>query len=174
MSRSQVELQQVAASCSVLQCVAVCCSVWQLLSSDVSVSSRVAVSCNKLQCAAVAVCCRVLQRVAASWGVLQCVAVAFERCLGLKQSCSELQQVVMFCGVSRCVAECCSDLQRVRFIGILPIRILPTLCMHTAHSDYMMHIELSDSDQIRVGQIHRNLAYPNLTYSMHAQNSDSI
>ena len=47
----------------VLQCVVVCCGVWQ----------RVAVCCMVLQC--VAVCCSVLQCVAVRCSVLQCVAL---------------------------------------------------------------------------------------------------
>ena len=78
-----------------LQCVAMCCSV---LGLDVvqgqwsleSVLQRVAVCCSVLQC--VAMCCSktrsvesVLQRVALCWGVLQCVAVR----LKVLASCNE-------------------------------------------------------------------------------------
>jgi len=56
-------LQRVAACCSVLQCIAVCCIALQ----------GVAVRCSVLQC--VAVCCSVLQCVAARCSALQCVAV---------------------------------------------------------------------------------------------------
>jgi len=53
----------VALCCSVLQCVAVCCSM----------------CCSVLQCSvlAVAVCCRVLRNVAVCCSVLQCVAVCW-------------------------------------------------------------------------------------------------
>jgi len=50
---------------SVLQCVAVCCTMLQC----------VAVCCGVLQCVAVVVCCTWLQCVAVCCGVLQCVAV---------------------------------------------------------------------------------------------------
>jgi len=64
---------------SVLQCVAVHCSVWQLFQSTALDSTQcgtwqcVAVCCSVLQC--VAVCCSVLQCVAVCCSVLQCVAV---------------------------------------------------------------------------------------------------
>jgi len=74
-------------SCSVLQCVAVCCSVLRCvnteacrgraLSSSCSVLQCVAVCCNVPQC--VAVCCSVLQCVAGRCRVLQCVAVCQSR-----------------------------------------------------------------------------------------------
>jgi len=69
-------------SCSVLQCVAVCCSVLHHLC--------VAVGCSALQC--VAVGCSVLQWVAVCCSALQCVAVC----------CSVLHYL--------CVAVCCSEL----------------------------------------------------------------
>jgi len=61
---------------SVLQCVAVRCSVLQCVQCvpvRCSVLQCVAVSCSVLQC--VAVCCSVLQCVAVCCGVLQCVIV---------------------------------------------------------------------------------------------------
>ena len=63
---------------SVLQCVAVCCSVLQC----------VAVCCSVLQC--VAACCSVLQRVAACCRVLQCVAVQYH----VTDICQRLPQVI--------------------------------------------------------------------------------
>jgi len=66
-------LQCVAVCCSVLQCVAVCCSVLQQVAVCCSVLQCVAVCCSKLQC--VAVCCSELQWVAVCCSVLQCVAV---------------------------------------------------------------------------------------------------
>jgi len=96
---------QVAVCCSVLQCVAVCCSVC-------SVMRCVAVCCSALQCVAVcAVCCSVLQNVAECCRVLQSVAVC----------CSVLQQgnhthprlilsrmrAAVCCSVWQCVAVCC-------------------------------------------------------------------
>ena len=65
-----------ATCCSVLQCIAVrcsVCSVLQRVAVEYSVLQCVAVCCSALQC--VAVCCSVLQRVAACCSLLQCVAV---------------------------------------------------------------------------------------------------
>jgi len=76
--------------CSVLQCVAVCCSVCSVLQC-------VAVCCSVLQCAAV--CCSVLQCVAVYCSVLQCVAMC----------CSMLQCGAARCNVLQCAAVCCSD-----------------------------------------------------------------
>ena len=65
--------------CSVLQCVAVCCS-YLTIKAEVShafgfchgyVLQCVAVCCSVLQC--VVACCSVLQRVAVCCNVLQCV-----------------------------------------------------------------------------------------------------
>jgi len=66
-----------------LQCVAVCCSVFQNNTDSIVLESatktlpavlqRVAVCCSVLQ--RVAACCGVLRRVAASCSVLQCVPV---------------------------------------------------------------------------------------------------
>jgi len=71
-------LQCVAVICSVLQCVAVCCSVMQCVAVCCCVLLCVAVCCSVLLC--VAVCCSVLQFVVrladrSCLGVLQCVAV---------------------------------------------------------------------------------------------------
>ena len=88
-----------AVCCRVLQCFAVCCSVWSVLQC-------VAVCCSVLQCVlqcalkCVAVCCCVLkcalqcvsQCVAVCCSVLQCVAVC----------------VAVFCSASQCVAVCCT------------------------------------------------------------------
>jgi len=87
---------------SVLQCVAVCCSVLQCVAD--SVLQCVAVCCGVLRC--VAVCCSVLSSAADSCvaeGVLRCVAVCF----------SVLQCVAVCCSVLQCVAVCCSVLQSV-------------------------------------------------------------
>ena len=83
-----------AVRCSVLQCVAVCCSVLQpvrdalCLILNESCSQCVAVCCSVLQC--VAVCCSVLQPVR---DVL---------CLILNESCS--QYVAVHCSVLQCFA----------------------------------------------------------------------
>jgi len=70
--------------CSVLQCIAPCCTVLH----------RVAPCCSVLQC--VAVCCSVLHRVAPCCAVLQCVAVC-----------------CVYSSVLQCVAVCRSVLQCV-------------------------------------------------------------
>jgi len=59
----------------VLQCVAVCCSVLQLLLEGVLESARFA---RALQGAAE--CCSVLQCVAVTAQVLQCIVAATRRC----------------------------------------------------------------------------------------------
>ena len=63
---------------SVLQCVAVCCSVLQYVAADDDVGGRLSAAhplhySHILFC--VAVCCSVLQCVAVCCSVLQCVAV---------------------------------------------------------------------------------------------------
>jgi len=72
--------------CSVLQCVAVCCSVLLCFfdSTDTEVSHESFLSVAVLQC--VAVCCCALQCFALSCIVLQCLAV----------SCSVLQCIAVF------------------------------------------------------------------------------
>jgi len=60
--------QRVAVCCSVLQCVAVRCSVLHTAKDTSPVAAR-----HPLQCAAV--CCSVLQCVAVCCSVLQCIAV---------------------------------------------------------------------------------------------------
>jgi len=63
-----------AVRCSVLQCVAVCCSsVLHCAPRFECVAVHVAVCCSVLQCVAV-VCCIVLQCVAVCCSVLPCVA----------------------------------------------------------------------------------------------------
>jgi len=63
--RMSVLLQRVAAYCSVLQCVAMCCSV-QIESKSYAFCENVCI---------VAACCSVLQCVAVCCSVLQCVEV---------------------------------------------------------------------------------------------------
>jgi len=91
--------------CSVLNCVAVCCSVWQLccshkwnpaelfgfelVAADISYFPKTHV----LPC--VAVCCRVLPCVVVRRGALLCVAVS-------------LHCVAVCCSLLQCVALCCS------------------------------------------------------------------
>jgi len=126
--------------CSVLQCVAVCCSIsyiWPYMytsqermlataasyftrrcdptyikPSIVSVVQSVAVYCSVLQC--VAVCCSVSPSVKVRCSVLQSVAV--RRCnpaYNMPSSVSVLQRVATCCGVLQCIAVCCGMLQRV-------------------------------------------------------------
>jgi len=89
----------------VLQCVAVCRSVWSCKRTCAIHTSRDTMSV--LQCAAVccSVCCSVLQCVAECCSVLQ-----FQRYLHLGQSIRvEIQRVC--CSVLQCVTWCCSVLQ---------------------------------------------------------------
>ena len=79
-----------AVCCSVLQCVAVCCSVVQC-----SVVQCVAVCCNVLKLLR----CSLLQSFAEFRSMLQCVG----QCVG--------QCVAVCCSVLQCVAVCCSVLQ---------------------------------------------------------------
>ena len=87
-------LQRVAVCYSVLQCAAVCCSLFLVFSSALqrhqSTESRL---CSALQC--VAVRCSALQGVAVWCSVLQCVAVC----------CSVLQRVTVCCSVLQCVCS---------------------------------------------------------------------
>ena len=91
--------------CSVLQSVAMCCSVLQCVAVWTCIRGTQYLSC-------VAVCCSVLQCVAACCNVLQCVAVyrSVSQCVDMY-----LGDPVSFvcCSVSQCVAVCCSVLQRV-------------------------------------------------------------
>jgi len=94
----------------VLQCVAVCCSVFRVL-------QYVAVYCSVLQC--VAVCCSALQWVAVGCSVLQCVAVCCSDWndninQAVMQSVARLAAIgrqPVCCSVLQCVAVCCSVLQ---------------------------------------------------------------
>ena len=97
-----LQLQRVAACCSVLQCVAACCCWLQcvvvsyIAVSYVGDSVDVAACCSVLQC--VAACCSVLQ--------LQCDAVSYVgdsdrnvRRAAICCSCSVLQNMVSFLGL---------------------------------------------------------------------------
>ena len=85
---------------SVLQCVAVCCSVLQCAAGR----------SNMLPCGAV--CCRVVQCVAVCSNVLRCVAVCCSASLGVAK-------VYLFCtGVLQCTAVCCNVPQ---YIALAPI-----------------------------------------------------
>jgi len=97
-----------------LQCVAVCCSVWQCvlhvnLRRDIAVAVIIVVWCRALQC--VAVCCSVLQCVAVYCRLLQCVAVyiAHEpqtRYCRCSHHCCTVQSVAVCCSVLQTVAVC--------------------------------------------------------------------
>jgi len=86
----------VAAHCSVVQCVAVCCSVSQNLPtlarkpayhSSVS-ATTVAACCSVLQ--RVAACCSMLQRVAACCSILRGVAAFCSTCIALLRQSGDL------------------------------------------------------------------------------------
>ena len=81
-------------SCSVVQCVAVCCSamVVCLCKNGVCIA---AIVCGQ----GVAVRCSVLQCIVLRCSVLQCVTVR----------CSVLQCVAVHCSALQCVAVCCCD-----------------------------------------------------------------
>jgi len=105
--------------CNVLQCVAVCGSVWQCVVVCCSVlhmmrnaSQHVATSVLQY----VAVCCSVLQCVAVRCSVLQCVVVCCSvlhmmRNASQHVATSVLQCVAVCCSVLQCAAVCCSVLQ---------------------------------------------------------------
>jgi len=96
--------------CSVLLCVAGCCSELHESVSTAMFVMCAAVWCSVLQC--VAVCCSVLQCVAVHCStllappcpVLQCVAAC---CSVLQQSVSTAMSVYML----QCAEVCCSKLQ---------------------------------------------------------------
>jgi len=106
------------ACCSVLQCVAVCCSVFSVLQCVAvccGVSQHVAMRCNVLQCVALScallhlpqrasMCCRVLQCVAECCSVLQCVA----ECCTVRRV---LYCAAVCCCALQCVVVCCCVLQ---------------------------------------------------------------
>ena len=104
--------------CSVLQCVALCCSVLYEHACRSALVPRGCVWCSVMQ--RVAACC-ILRRHTREFShvqegficcsfcsVLQCVAVC----------CSVLQCVAVCCSVLQCVANCCSVLQSVAVIMV--------------------------------------------------------
>ena len=115
--------------CSVLQCVAVSCSISDATTTAhakaTPTSVRIAVCCSVLQC--VAVCCVALQCVAVFRIALQCVAaccIVLQYVVGFYngarqknaeqcQVCYVLQCVAVCCSVFKCVALNCSVLQWV-------------------------------------------------------------
>jgi len=103
--------------CSVLQCVAVFCSVLRY----VAACQCVAVchpgseyhSLVQLEIRYVAVCCGVLKYVEVCCSVSTRVAVPFVGATWHQVCCSVLQYVAVRCSVLQCVAVCCSTLQCV-------------------------------------------------------------
>jgi len=102
------------ANCSVLWCVAVCCSVWIWCRGETSFLRQVRLNTYVLQC--VSVCCSVLQCVAS---VHLCGAHAYiytsHVCSKLKSPYSVLQHVAARCSVLQCVVVCCSVQIRRQF-----------------------------------------------------------
>jgi len=100
---------------SVLQCVAVCCSV-HITEEELFSCFRTYVSPRVLQC--IAVYCSVLQCVAVCVAVCCSVHITEEpsSCFRTEVSlecCSVLQCIEVCCSVLQCVAVCCSVLQCV-------------------------------------------------------------
>jgi len=99
--------------CSVLQCVAACCSV------SIYRANLNTVSCNVSQCVAVrgsawqcvAVCCIVLQCIPVCCSVSVTPGLLDDRCV-LQSYYSVLQRVAACCSVLQQVAACCSVFQR--------------------------------------------------------------
>jgi len=102
--------------CSVLPCVAVCCSMLQYTIESNTCLLCISFVCSSvLQCVmqCVAVCCSVLQCVAVCCSVLQCVAVCY----------SMLQWATLVCDTrAQCDAVCCSVLQYVVVCYNIPQR----------------------------------------------------
>jgi len=129
---------------SVLQCVAVCCSVCQ----SIRVETRW-VCCSVLQ--GVRVCCSVLQCVAVSCSVLQCLAIlnvpsswAIHTSPDTK---SVLQCAAVCCSVLQCVAVCwvcCSVRQCVA-------RVLQCVAIIKVPSSWAIHT----NQETKGVQIHR-------------------
>ena len=101
-------LQHTATHCNTLQHTATHCSMWQCaisqnrLDVEDSLVQCVAVCCSVLQC--VAACCSVLQYVA----VCYLSKSTWRRGLSSSVCCSVLQCVAVCCSVLQCVAVCCS------------------------------------------------------------------
>jgi len=85
--------------CSVLRCVAVCCSVLQLFCANYLAFAQSPTKRSHVFLAHVAVSCSVLQCVTVCYNVLQCVVTC----------CNVLQYVAVCCGVLQCVAVCCRN-----------------------------------------------------------------
>jgi len=90
--------------CSVLQCVAVSCSVLQRVSQRHSRETH-PVCCSVLQC--VVVCYRVLPCVIVCCSLLHCVALCCSVLQCAVLCCNAMQRLSMCCNVLKCVAVCC-------------------------------------------------------------------
>ena len=100
----------VAVWCSVLQCVAVCCSVMQKSAHDTRHSLKLTSLQFALQC--VAVCCSVLQCVSVCCSVLQCVAeIGTRQVTFANANFSRLQQSTSHCSTVQHTAAHCNTLQ---------------------------------------------------------------
>ena len=112
--------------CSVLQSVAVCCSVLQDITETLcAIKTAQQVCCSVLQ--SVAVCCRMSLRRCAllrpRCSVLQCVAVQY--CV--------MQCAAMFFSILQCLTVCCSVLQNITEVarkqdGAAVDKRLPVCC----------------------------------------------
>jgi len=91
-----------------LQCVAVCCSVWQwVLEAFSSVVALVAAEFYTSKCCSVLLQCVSVSR-------LRCVAMCFGDFLKYRRFVAAKIYTSKCCGVLQCVAVCCSVLQCVK------------------------------------------------------------
>jgi len=111
---------------SVLKCVAVCCRGAHRLDA-----MRVSQGVDLLQCGAVccSVWQSVMWRVAVYKGVLECVIewrIDLTRCVYRKilTCCSAMQCVAVRCSELQCMAVCCSAMQCVAVYGSVLQRVL--------------------------------------------------
>ena len=103
-------LQRFAATCRVLQCVAVRYSVPQCHGYQYTLAPGPRVyDVTLLQC--ITVCCSVLQCVVLCCGTLQCVDPGVYDSMSL--CCSVLQCAAVYCSLLQCVVLCCGVLQCV-------------------------------------------------------------
>ena len=123
--------------CSVLQWIAVCCTVLQCVLTLTHLYVIFAVCCSVLQC--VAVCCSVLQCVAVCWHWL--IHMWYLECFGV--CCSVLQCVAVCCSVLQFVAMCRHWLIYVWYDSLWHIGSTATHCntlQHTAtHCNTLQH-----------------------------------
>jgi len=120
--------------CSVLQCVAVRCSV-----SWVCPSTTLQVCCSVLQC--VAVCCSV------SW---VCLSTMLQVCCSVL-CCSVLQCVAVCCSVLQCVAVWAGSALLLRFMYVYLVCVLRVCCsvlQWLQHTTHPLNICLSTTLQV--------------------------